>query len=191
MRSRRRGAGGNGDFGRAFFTFPPQPSGTGRRAGADGAATLCFSLPFEERAAQRTPAAGCSRLCAAAPDRDDGGAPPVRTAERMARAPACRVSIFAMVGSKLTLNARMPESVRVRGHLRWHGALPGSAPSPVSPDWSDGASAATTFSNRPRIVLEPSPKDPASFPEGSGRGPHRPRSPPARLGAIAGVAGLV
>jgi hypothetical protein len=47
------------------------------------------------------------------------------------------------------------------------------APSPGSPAWSDGAFAAQTPSNRPRIVLEPSRKDPASFPEGSRKDPAR------------------
>jgi hypothetical protein len=44
---------------------------------------------------------------------------------------------------------------------------PGSAPSPGSPAWSDGASAATTSSHRPRIVLAPSRKVSASFPQRS------------------------
>jgi hypothetical protein len=78
----------------------------------------------------------------------------------------------------------------------------GSAPSPGWPAWSAGPSAATTPSNRPRIVLEsssnrprtvlePSPRVPASFPEGSGHRPHRSRSPLARLGALARLAGVV
>ena len=37
----------------------------------------------------------------------------------------CRASIFAMVGSKLTINAQPPESVRVRLDLRWLGSRPG------------------------------------------------------------------
>ena len=44
---------------------------------------------------------------------------------------------------------------------------PGSAPSPGSPAQPHRAFAATTSSHRPRIVLEPSPKVPASFPQQS------------------------
>ena len=40
----------------------------------------------------------------------------------------CRASIFAMVGSKLTINAQPPESVRVRLDLRWLGSRPGRVP---------------------------------------------------------------
>ena len=46
-------------------------------------------------------------------------------------------------------------------------------------------------SNRPASFPPASRQDPASFPRGSGQGTHRARSPLARLGAIAGVAGAV
>ena len=52
---------------------------------------------------------------------------PLRLLTRSARSavPPCRPPIFAMVALKLTINAPRPESVRVRVHLRWRGALPG------------------------------------------------------------------
>jgi hypothetical protein len=142
----------------------------------------------------------------------------------MARARPCRASIFAMIASKLTINARMPESVRVRLHLRWLGSRPGrvpvntpkrfnhesvppadstlpldaaarvvgQGPPPVAlahrkaPRHGRGRRPGLTAlppPRRPRTLLEPSPK-------GSGHRPHRSRSPVARLGAIAGVADL-
>jgi hypothetical protein len=55
----------------------------------------------------------------------------------------------------------------------------GSAPSPGWPAWSAGPSAATTPSNRPRIVLESSSNRPRTVPEPSSNRPRgfRPASP--------------
>jgi hypothetical protein len=71
----------------------------------------------------------------------------------------------------------------VRRPFRRHDALESSSNRPRI--------VLESSSNRPRTVLEPSPRVPASFPEGSGHRPHRSRSPSARLGALARLAGVV
>jgi hypothetical protein len=85
-----------------------------------------FPLPFQQPAAQRR------RRDALRPvwprPTAPRGAPPGRATGEEGDAPPRRASIVAMVASKLSINARMPESVRVSMHLRWLGSLPGRVP---------------------------------------------------------------
>ena len=94
-----------------------------------------------------------------------------------------------MVGSKLTINARMPGSVRVRGHLRWHGALPGRVqgnaqerfrPESVQTDWFHAPGerrGPARGPGSPPVVLAPRK---APRPRG-GRRPGLTALPPPRL----------
>jgi hypothetical protein len=66
---------------------------------------------------------------------DPSGRAPGKSNRRRGRCPPRRASIGAMVASKLTMlapkltiNARMQESVRVRVHLGWLGSLPRRVP---------------------------------------------------------------
>jgi len=98
--------------------WPATGSATGRRE------TPAPPVPAPVSAAGRsTPTAGCPPAGLAAPDR-----PPGKSNRRGGRCPPRRASIVAMVASKLSINARMPESVRVSVHLRWLGSLPGRVP---------------------------------------------------------------
>ncbi len=96
----------------------------------------------------------------------------------MARARPCRASIFAMIASKLTINARMPESVRVRLHLRWLGSRPGRVPVNGSERVSH-----ESFKQTVSILL----RDAAA--RAVGQGTLRARSPIEKLSTIAQFAG--
>ena len=108
----------------------------------------------------------------------------------------CRASIFAMVGSKLTINAQPPESVRVRLRLRWLGSRPGRVPvntperfNPESVPPPDSTlpldAAARVVDQGPSGRCRPSPGSapsqgppagadgPSAAPEGSGQLPGR------------------
>ena len=108
----------------------------------------------------------------------------------------CRASIFAMVGSKLTINAQPPEPVRVRLHLRWLGSRPGRVPvntperfNPESVPPPDSTlpldAAARVVDQGPSGRCRPSPGSapsqgppagadgPSAAPEGSGQLPGR------------------
>lgn len=81
------------------------------------------------------PPAGCPPAGVAAPAKTPRGAPPGSatgeegdTRPRRASIGAMVASKLTMLTSKLTINARMPESVRVRVHLRWLGSLPRRVP---------------------------------------------------------------
>jgi hypothetical protein len=91
----------------------------------------------------------------------------------------CRASIFAMVGSKLTINAQPPESVRVRLHLRWLGSRPGrvpvNTPERFNPESVPPPDSTLPLDAAARVV---------------GQGPHRSHSLIAGLRAVAGAAGL-
>ena len=91
----------------------------------------------------------------------------------------CRASIFAMVGSKLTINAQPPEPVRVRLDLRWLGSRPGrvpvNTPERFNPESVPPPDSTLPLDAAARVVA---------------RGALWALSPLARLRAIAGAAGL-
>jgi hypothetical protein len=140
-------------------------------AARDGCPHVHFPLPVEEPAPQR-------RLRDATGHVRPRPADPIVTCrsgeepERTGMALPGRASIWAMVASKLSINAWRPESVRVRLHLRWPGSLPG---------W-------VQVNAQERVRHESVQTDWSHAPAGR-RGPAwRTGQPP---GALAGVAGVV